>query len=95
MAIQSRQVTLSNVTATRIVGHDNMPHRAALHNATKSSNEYVYVAGGSALAFGTVAGFHIDPGQTIYIDLAAEDELWATSDPDGLVVQVIDMRQND
>jgi hypothetical protein len=95
MAIQSRQVTLSNVVATRIVGHDNMPHRAALHNATKSSNEYVWVAEGSAAAFSTASGFHIDPGQTIYIDLAAEDELWATSTPNGLIVHVIDMRQND
>ena len=95
MTIQTRQVTCSATVAQRIVGHDNMPHRAALHNATKSSNEYIWVSGGSASAFSTAAGFHIDPGQTIYVDLAPEDELWATSTPDGLVVQVIDMRQND
>lgn len=95
MALVSRQVTCSDTVAKRIVGHDNMPHRAILHNATKSSNEYIYIAGGSAQAFGTVAGMHIDPGQTIYVDLATEDELWATSDPDGLIVQVLDMRRND
>jgi hypothetical protein len=38
---------------------------------------------------------HIDPGQTLYVDLAPNDELWATSDPDGLEVQVLDMRRND
>lgn len=95
MALISRQVTCSDTVPQRIVGHDNMPHRAILHNATKSSNEYIYIAGGSAQAIGTVAGMHIDPGQTIYVDLAPEDELWATSDPDGLIVHVLDMRQND
>ena len=95
MALVSRQVTCSDTTAKRIVGADNMPHRAVLHNATKSSNEYIYIAGGSAQAFSTVAGMHIDPGQTIYVDLAPNDELWATSDPDELIVQVLDMRKND
>jgi hypothetical protein len=95
MALVSRQVTCSDTIAQRIVGSDNMPHRAILHNATKSSNEYIYIAGGSAQAFGTVAGMHIDPGQTIYVDLAPNDELWATSDPDELIVHVLDMRKND
>ena len=95
MALVSRQVTCSDTVAKRIVGADNMPHRAVLHNATKSSNEYIYIAGGSAQSFATVAGMHIDPGQTIYVDLAPNDELWATSDPDGLEVQVLDMRRND
>jgi hypothetical protein len=70
MALVSRQVTCSDTVAKRIVGADNMPHRAVLHNATKSSNEYIYIAGGSAQSFATVAGMHIDPGQTIYVDLA-------------------------
>ena len=95
MALVSGRVTLSETVAQRIVGSDNMPHRAILHNATKSSNEYVFIAGGSAAAFGTALGMHIDPGQTIYVDLAPNDELWATSDPNGLVVQVLDMRRND
>lgn len=94
MALVSRNVTCSNTTAKRIVGADNMPHRAMIHNATKSSNEYIYLGAGSATAtIGT--GIHLDPGQTVYVDLAPNDELWATSDPDGLVVQVLDMRRND
>jgi hypothetical protein len=95
MALISGAVTLSDTTAQRIVGSDNMPHRAILHNATKSSNEYIYIAGSSAAAFATALGMHIDPGQTIYVDLDPNDELWATSDPDELVVQVLDMRRND
>ena len=94
MALINRNVTCSDTTAQRIVGADNMPHRAVLHNATKSSNEYIWIGGSSAVA-GTADGMHIDPGQTIYVDLAPNDELWATSDPDGLEVQVLDMRRND
>ncbi len=94
MALVNRNVTCSDTTAQRIVGADNMPHRAVLHNATKSSNEYIWVGGSSAVA-GTADGMHIDPGQTIYVDLAPNDELWATSTPDGLTVQVLDMRRND
>ena len=94
MPIINRNVTCSNVTPQRIVGADNMPHRAMLHNSTKSSNEYIWVGGSSATA-GTADGVHIDPGQTIYVDLAPGDELWATSTPNGLIVQVMDMRRND
>ena len=31
----------------------------------------------------------------IYLDLGVNDEVWATSDPDGLVVQVMDIRKED
>ncbi len=94
MPIETRQVTLSNVTPKMIAGHDNMPHQVVLHNATKSSNEYVYVSGSSATA-GISAGFHIDPGGNLYLELGPEDVLWATSDPDGLIVHVIDVRKKD
>ncbi len=94
MPIINRKVTCSNTTAQRIVGADNMPHYVVLHNATKSSNEYIYVGGGSATA-GTSDGFHIDPGGTLYLELGPDDEIWATSDPNGLVVQVMDIRRAD
>lgn len=94
MAILNRNVVCSDTTAQRIVGADNMPHDVVLHNATKSSNEYIYIAGSSAAA-GTAHGLHMDPGQTIYFTLQPEDEIWATSDPNGLVVQVMDIRKND
>lgn len=94
MSIVSRNVTCSDTTAQRIVGADNMPHNVVIHNATKSSNEYIYIGGASATA-GTADGMHIDPGQTIYLDLGVNDEVWATSNPDGLVVQVMDIRKED
>ncbi len=91
MPIQHRQVTLGTA-ATEIVGHDNMPHDVILHNMTKSSNEYIFF-GGSAVS--TTNAPHIDPGQTIQFTLRPGDRLFAVSDPAGLVVGVMDIREND
>jgi hypothetical protein len=38
---------------------------------------------------------HIDPGETIQFDLGPGDRLFAVSDPAGLVVGVLDIRQVD
>lgn len=91
MSLVHRQVTLGTA-ATEIVGHDNMPHDVILHNMTKSSNEYIYYGGP---AVGTANAPHIDPGETLRLTLPPGDRLYAVSDPSGLVVGVIDIRQND
>jgi len=93
MPIRNALITLSDTTPTQIVGADNMPHDIILHNMTKSSNEYIFIAGSSATA-GT-ASIHIDPGQTLYMTIEPNDEIWAVSDPDGLEVGVLDIRKND
>jgi hypothetical protein len=94
MAIVNRQVTLSDTVAKQIVGADNMPHDVILHNSSKSSNNYIWIAGGSATA-GTANGMHIDDADTIYMTLQPDDELWAISTPSGLIVHVTDIRKND
>jgi hypothetical protein len=94
MAIVNRQVTLSDTVATQIVGADNMPHDVILHNASKSSNNYIWIAGSSATA-GTGTAMHIDDAQTVYMTLRPDDELWAISTPSGLIVHVTDIRRND
>lgn len=94
MPISNAHFTLSNVTATQIVGADNMPHDVILHNQTKSSNEYIWIGGSSASA-GTADGIQIDPGDTIYLTLQPNDELFAISTPNGLVVDVMDIRKED
>jgi len=93
MPIISALVTLSNVTPTEIVGHDNMPHDVILHNHTKSSNQYIYVGGSTAVT--TTNSMHIDPGQTIYLTLQPGDRLFAVSDPNGLTIGVTDIRKVD
>lgn len=94
MTIVNRQVTLSDTVATQIVGADNMPHDVILHNASKSSNNYIWIAGGSATA-STATAMHIDDAQTLQMTLRPNDELWAISTPSGLVVHVTDIRRND
>jgi hypothetical protein len=92
MTVINRQVTLSNTVAKQIVGAHNMPHDVILHNASKSSNNYIWIAGSSATA-GTGTGMHIDDSDTVYLTLQPEDELWAISTPDGLIVHVTDIRK--
>lgn len=91
MSLVHRQVTLGTA-ATEIVGHDNMPHDVILHNMTKSSNEYIFYGGPTV---GTGNAPHIDPGETLHLTLPPGDRLYAVSDPSGLVVGVLDIRQND
>jgi hypothetical protein len=91
MPIVSRLVTLGT-TATEVVGHDNMPHDVILHNHTKSSNQYIYIGGSTAVT--STNSMHIDPGQTIYLTLRPGDRLFAVSDPDGLKIGVTDIRKN-
>ena len=94
MAIVNRQVTLSDTLAKQIVGADNMPHDVILHNSSKSSNNYIWIAGSSAAA-GTGTAMHIDDSDTVYMTLRPNDELWAISTPSGLIVHVTDIRKND
>ena len=68
-----------------------MPHQVTLHNMTKSSNEYVHIGGPGVTDANSI---HIDPGETLTITLGPGDELYAVSDPDGLVVGVLDVRKN-
>ena len=92
MPIVTRQVTLSKTTPTEIVGHDNMPHDVILHNMTKSSNSFVHYGNASMSLTNSP---HIDPGETIQFTLRPGDRLFAMSDPNWLVVGVMDIRKPD
>jgi hypothetical protein len=83
--------TLSNVTATKVVAASTLPQEVHLHNQTKSSNNYIFLGNSSV---STANSMHIDPGQTIRLQLMPNDDLWAVSDPDGLVIGVLTIRQN-
>ena len=92
MPVTSAVFTLSDTTATQIVGPDNMPQAVRLHNMTKSSNEYVHV-GPSTVT--TTNSIHIDPGDNLSIELRPGDDLWGVSDPDGLDVGVLVVTKRD
>ena len=90
MTIITRQVTLSNTVATEIVGHHNMPHDVILHNMTKSSNEFIHYGNADVTLLNSP---HIDPGTTVQFTMRPGDRLFAMSNPNGLVVGVMDIRK--
>lgn len=92
MPILSKAYTLSKTVPTLIVDADNMPQEVHLHNATKSSNEYVYI-GTSSMSI--TDAMHLDPGESLVLTLMPTDRLYAMSDPNGLVVGVFTIRKSD
>jgi hypothetical protein len=91
MPIVNAVFTLSNVTPTKIVEPDVMPHQVTVHNMTKSSNEFVHLGNAGVTTSNSI---HIDPGETLTITLGPGDELYAVSNPNGLVVGVLDVRKS-
>ena len=92
MTILNNAITLSNVTPTSIVVPDNQRQIVHLHNMTKSSNEYIHVGSSDVTLTNSI---HLDPGDSIRIEVPAGDTLWALSDPDGLVVGVLQVQNQD
>jgi len=92
MPVKSSVFTLSDTTPTQIVGPDNMIQQVTLHNMTKSSNEYIFIGPETVT---TTNAIHIDPGETMQLQLRPNDDLWAVSDPDGLVVGVLVVTKRD
>jgi hypothetical protein len=91
MTLATAQFELDNVTPTKIVTASVNPQFVTLHNLTKSSNEFVYFGGANV---STTNAPHIDPGETIKLQLLPLEELYAVSDPTDLVVGVMTQKQN-
>jgi hypothetical protein len=77
MALQTKQVTVGT-TAVEILGPVENPTHVLLHNATKSSNEYIWFGGNSAVT--TSTGAHLDNGSTYQIILWPGSSLFAITD---------------
>jgi len=82
--------TLSSTSATEVCGPARNRQVVHLHNATKSSNHYIYV-GSSTVS--TANSIHLDPSESKEITLEPNDTLWAVSDPSGLQLGVLIVRQ--
>lgn len=92
MPVLNASYTLSDTVPTLVMDADNMVQEIHLHNATKSSNEYVFIGNENV----TVAnGLHLDPGESKVIHLNPKDKLYAVSNPSGLVLQVLAIQKND
>jgi hypothetical protein len=83
--------TLLETTATEVVGPATQRQVVHLHNATKSSNEYIYIGSSSV---STTNSVHLDPGESKTLTLEPHDTLWAVSDPSGLELGVLIVRQS-
>jgi hypothetical protein len=91
MTLATAQFELDNLTPTKIVSASVNPQFVTLHNLTKSSNEYIYYGGANV---STTNSPHIDPGETLKLQLLPLEELYAVSDPADLSVGVMTQKQN-
>ena len=83
--------TLTAGTPTQVVGPATQRQVAHFHNLTKSSNEYIYLGNQTV---STTNSIHLDPGESKEITLEPLDTLWAVSDPAGLQLGVLVVRQS-
>lgn len=89
--ITSSVFTLDETTPTKVVEPSTMPQEVHMHNMNKSSNQYIHIGKSNV---STSNSIHLDPGESKVMQLMPNDELWAVSDPDGLVLGVLTVRQN-
>ena len=73
--------------AVRVLQSAMKPRSVLLHNANKSSNEYIWFGGGSAVT--TSTGAHLDNATTYEIVLQPGNELWAITDSGTKALHVI------
>lgn len=77
MALQSKHVTVGTA-AVRVLEQHSSPQHVVIHNAQKSSNEFIWLGGGAALT--TSTGTHLDDSDTYVFTLFQGNELWAVTD---------------
>ena len=84
--LETKQVTVGTA-AVEIFGKKDNPVQLILHNGVKSSNEFIWFGGGSAVT--TSTGAHLDNASTYQIVLKPGNELWAITDAGTKTLHVI------
>jgi hypothetical protein len=79
MPLQTAQYTVGTA-AIKVLSSQSNPTQVILHNANKSSNNYIWFGGSSAVT--TSTGIHLDNGEDYQFVLQPGNELWAISDSD-------------
>jgi hypothetical protein len=77
MPLQTAQFTVGTA-AIKVLSSQSNPTQVILHNANKSSNNYIWFGGSSAVT--TSTGIHLDNGEDYQFVLQPGNELWAISD---------------
>jgi hypothetical protein len=72
--LETKQVTVGTA-AVQVLGTQDNPVQVILHNAQKSSNEFIWFGGSSAVT--TSTGAHLDDSETYQLVLKPGNELWA------------------
>jgi len=89
--IVNNQFTLSLTTATQVVSPSTQRQTIHLHNHSKSSNNFIYIGNETV---STSNGIHLDPAESKTITIEPLDTLWAVSNPNGLNLGVLVVRQS-
>jgi hypothetical protein len=88
--ILTNLITLT-ATPQQVVGPATQRQVIHLHNQNKSSNNYIFVGNQTV---STTNSIHLDPGESKTITIEPLDTLWAVSDPVGLELGVLIVRQS-
>jgi hypothetical protein len=88
--ILHNRYTLTAGTPTEVVSPATQRQVAHFHNLTKSSNEFIYLG---SQTVSTANSIHLDPGESKEITLEPLDTIWAVSQPSGLQLGVLIVRQ--
>jgi hypothetical protein len=91
MPITTAQFTLTANTARQIVPPDTMSQHVCIHNHEHNANKEIYIGNSSVT---TTTGIHAVATQTSMITIGAGDDLWAVSAENGVVIQVLVVKQD-
>ena len=86
MPLQTAQYTIGTA-AVEILSPKSNPIQVLLHNADKSSNEYIWFGGSSAVT--TSTGLHLDNGEDYQFVVQPGNSLWAIADDAGHALHVM------
>jgi hypothetical protein len=89
--ILHNRYTLTAGTPTEVVSPAIQRQVAHFHNLSKSSNNYIYLGSETV---STANSIHLDPGESKEITLEPLDTIWAVSDPSGIDLGVLIVRQS-
>jgi hypothetical protein len=74
MAFQTKQVTVGTA-AVQVLAPMSNPAKVILHNAEKSSNEYIWFGGSADVT--TTTGAHLDNADSYELTLGTGNQIWA------------------
>lgn len=77
MTFQTAQFTVGT-TAVQIIAPQTNPTQIILHNANKSSNEYIWFGGSNEVTISN--GIHLDNGEDYQLVLQPGNSLWAIAE---------------